>query len=282
MNDLLKRMLATVRGLPASFMDLARRMRDAHMSEAAAAMAYYAFFSLLPLLVVLVAASSLLIESPDAYRSVIDFVSGAFPASRGLIEQNVQQVIRLRGPVGAVGLVGLLWSASGFFSALVHNIDRARGVVSPRSYLQRRLWALGIVVVLAVLVLSSLAADALMERMPSWLPLGRVTLFGESPWALFSRLTPWLSTYLMFLSLYRWIPSTSVSWRGVLWGAAVAMVLWQAGGRLFVWYLDTGLARYDLVYGSLGAVAVLLLWIYLSSWLVLAGAHLTAVISQRR
>jgi len=88
-----------------------------------------------------------------------------------------------------------------------------------------------------------------------------------------------LFAFLTFLSLYRWIPNTKVEWKGVLWGAGVAAILWQIAASVFAWYMGSGFARYEWVYGSLGAVGVLMLWIYLSSWITLGGAHLRTVIS---
>jgi len=82
--------------------------------------------------------------------------------------------------------------------------------------------------------------------------------------------------------MYRWLPNARVPWEGALWGAAVATGLWQLAGSGFLWYLGSGLARYELVYGSIGAVVVLLLWIYLAGWVTLAGAHLSAAIGQGR
>ena len=62
-------------------------------------------------------------------------------------------------------------------------------------------------------------------------------------------------------------------------GAAVAAVGWELANGAFKWYLTSGLARYQLVYGSLGALIALMLWIYISSIIVLFGAHLSATIA---
>ena len=78
------------------------------------------------------------------------------------------------------------------------------------------------------------------------------------------------------------MPNTTVAWSEAAWGAAVAVVAWEGAKRGFAWYVSSDLVHYRLVYGSLGAVVALLLWIYLSSWLVLFGAHLSAAIARSR
>jgi membrane protein len=243
-------------------------------------MAYYALFSLFPLLVVMVVAASFVLEGERAFHVVVDSVGGAFPGSRELIEGNVEQVIRLRGPVGFLGLLTLLWSASSFFSVLTDSIERAWPDGSARSAIHRRLLALAIVAGLALLLVLSLLANAALENLPRSSFVGGLAAFGRPLWSALSSVLPWAIAFLMFLSLYRWMPNTRVAWRGALWGAGVVTVLWLMAGQAFVWYLGSGLARYELVYGSIGAVIVLMLWIYVTSWVTLAGAHLTAAICQ--
>ena len=261
--------------------DVVRRLTVARVSEAAATMAYYALFSLFPLLVVLVVAASYVLEGERAFRAVVQAVGQALPGSRVLIEEIVQQVIRLRGPVGILGTITLVWSASSFFFLLSDNIERAWPARAARSSLQRRLLALSMVVGLAVLMSLSLLANAALQALPQMEFVGELAPFGLPLWEAISRLLSWILAFLMFLTLYRWMPRRRVAWRAAIWGAGAATISWLLAGQVFVWYLDSGLAHYELVYGSIGAVIVLMLWIYVSSWVTLAGAHLSAAIGQR-
>jgi membrane protein len=61
----------------------------------------------------------------------------------------------------------------------------------------------------------------------------------------------------------------------------LASLAWELAKQAFAWYLSSGFAKYDLVYGSLGAVVALMFWIYIGSWIVFFGAHLSAVIAGR-
>jgi membrane protein len=100
-------------------------------------------------------------------------------------------------------------------------------------------------------------------------------------WTMVSNVMPWLFIFLLYLSLYRWVPNTDVRWFEAFWGAVVSALGWVLATRAFTWYLSSGIAQYELVYGSLGAVVVLLFWIYLSSLITLFGAHLSAAVAHR-
>jgi membrane protein len=110
--------------------------------------------------------------------------------------------------------------------------------------------------------------------------LGDISIYTTLLWRIASRVIPWLFIFAMFLFLYRWVPNTEVTWSEANWGALVAASAWEAGRAGFAWYLSSGLAKYQLIYGSLGAVVALMLWIYLSGLITLFGAHLCATIAQ--
>ena len=258
--------------------------KNSRAPEAAASMAYYAVFSLFPLLLFLVAVGSFFLESEQAYRKVVEVVVEALPVARELIERNIQRVLELRGAVGVVGLIGLLWSATGLFTTLAHNINRAWPEAEPRGFLERRLMALGMVGALAGLLSLSLLSTTVLNllsrlRVPLW---ESASIYETPLWTVVSNLIPWLSALLLFFGLYRWVPNTVVKWFEAFWGALIAASAWQITTSAFAWYLSSGLARYELVYGSLGAVVALMFWIYLGSWVALFGAHLSAAIAQHR
>jgi membrane protein len=289
MMNLTERLEATFRwadelsgGALSILKDAIQQFGDTRASQAAAGMAYYALFSLFPLLLFLVAAGSFILESEQAYQQAVGLVTEAVPISRELIESNFQQVLRLRGPVGIVGLVGSLWSASGFFTTLASQINRAWPEADARNFLERRLVALGMVGSLAGLLALSLILSAVLDLLPQLqVPLGDGVSVYETPlWAVLSNVVPWLFTAFLFLGLYLWMPNTPVKRSAALGGALVAAVAWEVASNAFAWYLGSGLARYKIVYGSLGAVVALMLWIYISGWIILFGAHLSAAIAK--
>ncbi len=83
----------------------------------------------------------------------------------------------------------------------------------------------------------------------------------------------------MFFLLFLWAPNTKVPWRAALVGAMVAGLGWDLASAGFTWYLTSGIATYELVYGSLGAIVALMLWFYIISLVILYGAHLGGAIT---
>ncbi len=260
------------------------RFGDTRASQAAAGMAYYAFFSLFPLLLVLVSVGGFVLDRELVQERLLAYVSDTLPASQQLVKENVERVIELRGTIGLLGLIGLLWSASGFFNTLAHNVNRAWPDADERGFVERRLVAMGMVASLAVLLILSLVSTTLVELLPRFkVPLaGEVSFYEASLWKVTSIVIPLFIKFLLFLALYRWLPNTRVGWPAALVGAIVAALGWQVVTNIFGWYVGSGLSDYRLVYGSLGALVALMFWIYLSGWIALFGAHLSAAIALAR
>ncbi len=262
--------------------DAVQRFNATQGPDAAAALAYYALFSLFPLLLALVALASFFLASEEAFQQVVNAVIRIVPVSENLIESNIQQVLERREAISIAGLVGLLWSGMGAFTVLVHEINRAWTDAEPRGFFTSHLLALGLAGLLAVLLLLSFTlgpALSVLARLK--VPLGRgVALYDTLLWALLINGVPVLLIFAIFMMLYRWAPNTKVPWREAFWGALFVALTWEVAKRVLTWYISSDLVNYPLVYGSLSSVVALLLWIYVSSYLALFGAHLSAAVGR--
>lgn len=250
---------------------------ETYAAQAAAALAYYAIFSLFPLLLVFIIVGSYFLDSQRVFTQVTGSLEQVLPISRQVISENLQHVLEARGAVGIVVLVTLLWSASGAFTGLAYNIDLAWPMARRRNFFQKRLIGFRMIAGITILLILSIVLDWVAHLAPF------VRLFDGSfldlrLLRLFSGFVSWLTIFLMLLVLYRWVPATSVRWDAAFWGALFASIAWKASSAGFAWYLNSGFGRYQLVYGSLGAMIALLFLIYLISFIILFGAHLTAAI----
>ena len=106
------------------------------------------------------------------------------------------------------------------------------------------------------------------------------SLYGTPLWTALSDLLPWFVIFLLFLALYRWVPNAEAKWSAAFWAALVVALAWEIAANVFAWYVGSGLGRYRIVYGSLGTVVALMFWIYLSGWIIIFGAHLSAAVAQ--
>ncbi|MCJ7825551.1 MAG: YihY/virulence factor BrkB family protein [Anaerolineales bacterium] len=257
-----------------------RRFGQTRASENAAVLAYYTLFSIFPFFLSLIVAGSFFLERGEVQQHVQDFIVQAFPASQSLIEENLRTVLTLRGTVGAVGLLGLSWSATGLFTNLIFAINRAWPNTRPRNFLRKRLAGLGVALSLAFLlglsVFTTTAVDLLLNVDLSKLGLASLDILPMR--SLLTRALAWLMKGLIFFGIYMWAPNTRVPIKAAAWGALLAATGWELATAAFTWYLTSGIPRFEVVYGSLGTVVVLMLWIYIGASVVLFGAHLGAAI----
>ncbi len=270
-------------GFPDTLLDTIQQFIDSHPGDAAASIAYYALFSIFPLLLFVVIAGSYFFEDFFSQQKLLSFALRFLPVSVDFIQKNINTVLDKRGTVSIVAAVSLLWSGMGVFNALVVNINRAWKDSDNLSFLKTRLVALGIISGLGILLGLSLAVTAAVELIPKLnVPIfGSISIYDTLLWQVLSWLLPVLSRLILFTSLYRWIPSKSVKLRAAFSGAIFSAIAWELITGGFTWYLSSGLARYEWIYGSLGTVIALLFWVYLSSLATLFGAYLTAVIDQK-
>lgn len=260
-----------------------KRFGDSQATQAAAGMAFYAFFSLFPLVLFLVVGASYVLENQSTYDYIIDNVFNVIPTARDVIDANIQQVLNSRGAVGLLGVAGFLWSSSSFFSILAKNINRAHPGYTPRNFLEDRALALIMIALLATLMGLSLLSNTITSFKPTldifyWQgkPLHETIL-----WRYLIKTIPFIITLVLFIGLYRYIPKRRLGWTGVLYASPLAAISWQLATRLFTYLLQAGFVRYELVYGSLGAVVAMMFWIYLISLITIFGAHLSAVIEMK-
>jgi membrane protein len=249
----------------------------ARAAQAAAGLAYYAFLSIFPLLLLLIVGGSYFLDRQQVYANVTRFFHQALPISQDWIEDILQQVLLIRGRVGLISILTLLWSASGFFTNLVYNIDLAWPEVRQRNYLEKRLIGMGMVIALTALMFFSMMFDWVANLIPlSSLPLSTADELDLV--RVLSGLISFFTSFVLFLALYRWVPKANTPFRAAFYSGLVAAVLWKVVTEVFNWYIRSGLVNYQLVYGSLGAIITFLLLIYLVSLIILFGAHLCSAI----
>jgi membrane protein len=257
------------------------RFGDKDGSQWAASLAYYIFFALFPLLLVLVSAATYIFNlgTQDAAQEAVQVITEAIPIAEDLVAENLEEVVELRGTLTFVGIIGLLWSASNAFAVLSHSINAALETTEPRGFVKQRLVALAMTIGLVTLLLLSLLFSTLLDIVAGLELFGlELAFMGGVLGIVISRLVPLAISLIVFIVLYRWLPTRDIPWKAVLWGAGFAAVAWELAKSLFTWYIQSGLPNYGVVYGSLSSVVILLFWIYVSSNIVLLGAHLVGAI----
>jgi membrane protein len=241
----------------------------------AAGIAYYAIFSLFPLLLGCLALIGMVLNSESQQQAFLNFVSQNLPGASGFVTRNVEGIVRFRGTLGVVSIIGLIWSASAVFGAITHAVNRAWDVHEDRPFYVAKPRQLGMA--LAVLVLFAIStsitsAIQLIANADLGIPgQGFIQELGLTKWAL--RVLSWFISFGIFLLIYRFVPNRKTYWRYVWLGAVIAATIFEVGKGLFVWYLGQ-FTNYNQIYGSLASAIILLLWLYLSSLILIFGAEI--------
>jgi len=256
-----------------------QRFGEERGSEAAASLAYYAFFSIFPMLLVFIVIGSFFVDRYVVQAQLLNLLQGVLPGVEDVIIGNIERVLELRGAVTFIALISLVWSATSVFNILAKNINRAFPKAHIPNFFKGRLLGLLMVLALGLLMLLSLATSTLSTLMPViQVPFGDKALHETLLWQIGAFLIPIGVNLLMFWALYQWIPRLKVNRKASLFGGMIAGVTWELLNNAFTWYLSSGLSQYRLVYGSVGTIVALLFWIYLTALIALMGAHLTASI----
>lgn len=248
-----------------------------NMPIIAAGVAFFGFLAIFP---ALIAAVSLygLIASPTTVASQVENISSSLPSSAAdLIRQQLTSITQTSGGALTVGLVisilAAVWSASGGVGNLMTAVNIAYDEVETRGFVKRKATALGLTLGAIVFVLVALALVAVLPVLLDHLPLGPVgtVLTQVARWVLLvAVMAGGLSV------LYRVAPDRdSPRFRWVSLGSVVITVAWVVVSLLFSFYVNN-FGSYSKTYGAIAGVIVLMLWLYLTCYLVLLGAEINA------
>lgn len=248
----------------------------------AAALAHFAMLSFIPLMLLAAWLFGTILRSPDSLDRATRFAMEFFPVKSDVITGSLGGVVSQAGTVGIVGLLALIVISMRIFTTLQRALDKIWGIEhhEKRAFYLQYLIALTTVLCLGLLAWLSFMLTSAVTTMRLWGGLWAQRIVDQGSRipelvASASRLASIsLSVVFMFL-IYRLLPSARVRSRSALVGAAVAGCLWELAKHLFTWYV-TRFVNFDHVYGTLGGVAILMLWTYISSVVLMFGAEVVA------
>jgi len=248
------------------------------IGQRAAGVAYYSILSVFPLLLGLIAIFGFFLPSVNLQDALLKFVGNNIPGATNVLKDNIAGIIRLRGVMSILSIIVLFWGASALFSAISLVINRAWDINKSRSFFIRKASELGMVFGTGILFLLSLGASAIVTLMRGALNLPATN---DAKVYLSGRIIAFVLMFTVFLLLYKLVPNIKTYWRNVWLGALLATVLFELARTLFLFYLQN-FANYQLIYGSITSIIILLIWIYYSAFILILGAEFTFQYSHMR
>jgi membrane protein len=239
----------------------------------AGSMAYFSILSVFQLLVLGVVVATFFVGEGEARRFVVDQIRAGSPLDTNSISAVINAIIQSRGGISLFGLIFLIWSALGVFSAISKGVSKAFSAATPRPFWQDKLIGLLLMTVTGLLGVASVVigiATGIVQsaagEVVAGVPGGYLAL------SLIGLLLPMLLIFVAFLVLYRVVPNRPVTVREVWPGAVAATLLWTVL-RIGFTYYATNIANYDTAFGPISAAISLLVFLYFASVIVLLGAE---------
>lgn len=264
------------------FVRLYNRVWEADIFDRSAQVAFYFSFAIFPLLYFLVSLFGLVLESSDGLRTeLFAYLRRLMPyAVFDLIRKTVDEiVVNSTGGKAALGLLVALWSASAGVDAIRSALNAVYKLRETRSWWWTKLQSLYITLIVLILITFILAVVFYGWQLVQY-SLASIGLEVTSPLILVT--IQWITILLVTLFtceiIYNLLPDfRAFKWKWIAPGSIVAILLWiifTSGFRLYLGYFNT----YNRAYGSLGAVIIMMLWLYLTALALMIGGAINSVL----
>ena len=249
----------------------------------AASIAYYALLSLFPFLLLVISMLGA-VTADDADRvSVLSFVFRYFPTQLDFVTGQLDALRAARLQLGVAGSLALIWGSLGVFGAVTSAVNEAWGVEKQRSFWKHRLVSfLMLVAAGGVMMLALLLVSLIQMAQATWFG----AMLASYTWltTLQTYAVRNLATGLLVIGLglvFYFIPNAKTRFRDVWVGAVLTGLLWRLAFQGFAWYIRVN-AGLKMIHGSVAAVIVFLLWVYVSSIILMYGVEFTAAYARLR
>lgn len=261
--------------------DFIERIIHADVTGSAAQLAFFFLLSLFPLLIILMTLLSYIqIDQEELLSFIRTFAPGD---TMHLIETNLVDVMSKRsGTLLSIGIIATLWSASNGMNAIVRALNKAYDVKENRPFLIAR----GMAIVLTFLMVFVFIAALLLQVFGH--QIGEFLLsFLHVPdqflhlWTTLRWLGSSLIPFIIFMALYWITPNKKLSLVSAVPGAIFATVGWATTSLAFSYYVSN-FGNYSATYGSIGAIIILMIWFYLSGFIIIIGGELNALLQLKR
>lgn len=259
--------------------DLYASINDDNVFNGAAALAYYLTLSIFPAMIFLMAVIPYLpVENVD--QAIMDLLNQVLPASASEMFAGVVQQVTSepRGGLLSFGLAAALWAASTGMYAIMQQLNITYDVKEARSFVRARAVALGLTLLFGLLVLGALSLVVAGGVIQEWIgsrfgfSAGLLLFFAVLRWVIIV-----LALLLAFALTYYLAPNVEQKFMFITPGSVIATILLVLASLGFAYYTNN-FGDYDATYGSIGAVIVLMLWLYIAGLVILFGSEINALV----
>ncbi len=267
---------------------LARTVRlysDDGCGTFAAAIAYYAIFSVVPLSLIILSIFGLVVKE----ESITQFVFDQLPLQETpSVRESVQEIVKRAQEISVAGLsfgvIALIWSSSGIFSAVRKGLNAASHRKKARPYWHGKLMDFALIPALGILITLSVSLTAISQLIIEHLgSIGPFDLDTNLALRMSSYLIPAVISFSMFALLYKYVPTVRPAWSEALSGAVLATVLFEIAKNFYAMvFALTVFSKDTAIYAGFGNALGFLLWLFVNASILLLGAEFGRAVRHER
>lgn len=252
------------------------------INSKAAEISFYLLLSFFPFLIFTI---SLIVYTPVIKLSKYIFLlKKVLPSSAfNIVSSLVQSAIENRSFSFLIwSFILAMYTMSRAVISLIRGMNRSYNIRETRPYLEVLFISLLFVIMIVVLIFTSMIFLVFGERLGSFLfNLIGLDQYFMYIWNLCRYIVGIITIVIILMNLYKFTPNKKLPFKQVVPGAIVSTLCWLIASFCYSFY-SNNFARYDIIYGSLGGIIVLMTWVYLSSWTILIGCEINARLYKRR
>lgn len=254
------------------------RYKTDDVAAMSAQITYYLILAFFPFIFFLI---NLLSFTPLSHKLLIANFSLILPDETAMMLKNllIQTVHAKSKTLLLFGMLGSLWAASRGMSSIIRGLNHSYNIKESRHFIKLNLLALLATIGLTMMIIFSLFLLVFGKVIGSYVfgLLGAKALF-YSVWSFVRYIISLTLMLATFYCLYRYLPNRKLKCKNILIGTVFAAFGWIASSLVFSFYVNR-FANYELIYGSLGGVFALIIWLYISTLIFLLGGELNAISS---
>lgn len=262
-----------------------RVLLNANGTDLAASLAFFTVLSQLPL----VALMAMLLIAVGPSDGVVEVLSEAlhylFPASRELIDDAINSLLGGSLTIGILAVINLMIGANRLFAATTRAVNRVFGIRNTK-VVQVTIKSVSLATVVVALFMISVGLSGVIQALIRLSQASAPVTHGLSTFAtivlgIAATVLPAIITAFIFAIIYYRIPNTRVLKRDAIFGAIIAIILFEIGKHIFFWANNHDTYQAN-IYGPITSVVVLMIWAYIASFIFLYGAAITKTASEIR
>lgn len=262
-----------------------KKIGDDELSTRSAALSYYFLLALFPLFLFLLSLIGAIAGAHSQLQdNIVNSISRVAPGGAAeLVRSVVSQTFKASGGIKlATGMLGALWAASGGMSAVLVSLNVVYRLTETRPWWKQKVTVVGLTVALAGLIIIALVlalyGGRIGQSLAAHLALGEIF---RVAWQVLQWPVSFAAMFVAFSLVYYYAPNVEHrKWSWVTPGSASGVALWllaSLGFRLYLHFFNS----YSATYGSLGAAIILVLWLYITGFAILAGGEINSIIERQ-